>query len=163
MNLHAAPSDFHAKHFLVPCQRGFRRRSCAVFIFFSNRLSSPVLVLPPPPHSHASLSVERLWETDLMRQVHAGRETEAVPRSGAAVNKVRNNQVRVGPRLSEGAPPQQPPRQRNNTSPSSLEITSSFFPSPYLESALISSPHSSAFFSPLCLFFCLFVLVPVSI
>lgn len=89
-----------------------------------------------------------------MRQVHAGRETEAVPRSGAGVNKVKNNQVRVGPRLSEGAPAQQQqPRQRNNTSLSTLEITSSiFFPSPYLESALISSPHSSAFFSPLFVF-----------
>lgn len=42
------------------------------------------------------LSTERVREMDVMRQVHAGRETEAVPPSHAAVNKVKNNQVRVG-------------------------------------------------------------------
>lgn len=88
-----------------------------------------------------------------MRQVHAGRETEAVPRSAAAVNKVKNNQVRVGLRLSEGAPAQQPPRQRNNTSLSSLEITSSFFP-PLLNLSQLSLAPLTAqpFFLPLFVF-----------
>lgn len=62
--------------------------------FPCNRLSSPVLVLPVP--RLPLLSTERVLEMDVMRQVHAGRETEAVPPSHAAVNKVKNNQVRVG-------------------------------------------------------------------
>lgn len=50
---------------------------------------------PAHPPLSLSLSAEWLVEMDVMRQVHAGREMEAVPWRSAAVNKVKNNQVTV--------------------------------------------------------------------
>lgn len=137
MNFHGQ-SDFHTKHFLVSCQRGFRQCSSTILIFFlivSPHLSLYYLSpLPVPPSLllaslPASLSAEWLVEMDIMRQVHAGREMEAVPWSGAAVNKVKNNQVRVDCSSLRGCCSQahQPAQQRNNTSLSSLEITLFFF------------------------------------
>lgn len=86
---------FTQKGFLVLCQLIFIKRFSPLFIFTSNRLSSPVLVLPVPP-TPPLLSAERLLEMDVMRQLHAGRETEAALQSRTTVNKVKNNQVRVG-------------------------------------------------------------------
>lgn len=130
--------------------------------FLSNRLSSPVLVLPVPVHLlplslslSLSLSAEWLAEMDVMRQVHAGREMEAVPWRSAAVNKVKNNQVTVdcssrGPTAATGTAAMQ------QYITFTLEMT--FFIYMHLQSTLVSCGTVQ-----LTLFFCLFAFMPVLI
>lgn len=130
--------------------------------FLSNRLSSPVLVLPVPVHLlplslslSLSLSAEWLAEMDVMRQVHAGREMEAVPWRSAAVNKVKNNQVMVdcssrGPTAATGTAAMQ------QYITFTLEMT--FFIYMHLQSTLVSCGTVQ-----LTLFFCLFAFMPVLI
>ena len=86
----------------------------------SNRLFSPVLVLPvpSPPTPPPPLSAEWLVEMDVMRLVLTGREMEALPWRSAAVNKVKDNQVTVacssrgGPLQPGEQPPPQPRSSR---------------------------------------------------
>lgn len=140
MNLHGQ-SHFRTKQFLVPCQHRFQQFSSTISIFFLISLPHlSLFYLPHHPPTSPSLSAEWLDETDIMRQVHAGKDMEAVPQSSAAVNKVKHNQVGVGC-SSLRARCSQP--QIYATIHHFL-FRNDFF-SFYLLSALISSPYSSAF------------------
>lgn len=90
-----------------------------------------------------SLSAEWLAEMDVMRQVHAGREMEAVPWRSAAVNKVKNNQVTVdcssrGPTAATGTAAMQ------QYITFALEMT--FFIYMHLQSTLVSCVQLTLFF-----------------